>query len=166
MKPFRKRHEKKKFKAKVTWLANSPVPITDLARTPAAGAAVTVEMTVEVAGESAAAALARAVSCPPDIADNVNKPGVEAGLEGGTEEVSGGGEALAVLEEHQDFGDETGGERAVSEHGGRPPQLGDVEPQQPRPNPNNWVRVKRRLVAWRLACHDQCGRVCAVRRQK
>ena len=173
MKPFGKNKARERIRTRVTWLRNSPIPITELTRTPTTGAAVTVQVNVDV-GETAATP-GRAASCPPDIADNTNKPGSETGLEedcdhAGAGEVGDVEEAQAVEMEHQDLGEDGDHSvvEAVSEHGGRPPQLSDVEPLQPRPNPHlqRWVRVRRRLCAWRLACHDQCGRVCSVRRQR
>ena len=169
MKPFdSKRKKRQKIKTRITWLSGDPAPVTDIIRTPATGPAVKLDVSVEI-GETAAGP-ARAVSCPPDIAaDNVNKPSC-AGPEQWDQiwgvGSDGGMESLAEMEEHQDIGEESGVEAAAM-HGGRPPQHGGVEPLQPIPNPGlqRWTRVRARLAFWRLACHDQCGRVCAARRQ-
>ena len=63
--------------------------------------------------------------------------------------------------------DDDGDVGTDAEREGRPPQPGIVESRQPSSNPilQRWVRVRGRLYTWRLACHSQCGRVCAARRQ-
>ena len=80
---------------------------------------MTVEVNVKI-GETADAP-ARAASCPPGIADQVNKPSC-AGSEQWDHiwgvESDGREEILAEMEEHQDIGDDSGVE-AVAMHGGR-----------------------------------------------
>ena len=130
---------------------------------------MSVQVSVLVGEEEVAAHAGpgRAASCPPDIAGTGRRPEEGAGQGILAEEAGVGGDVQDGGEEHQDQVEANDVLAAVRREG-RPPQPDGVEPGPPMPNPDlqQWVRVKRRITPWRLACHSSCGRVCAVRRQR
>ena len=163
------RKRKYSLRSKVTWPPRSPFPVTKCSGAPALGEAVSVQVSVLVGDEEVAAHTgpSRAASCPPDIAGAGHGPEEGAGQGMPAEEAGVGGDVQDEGVGHQDEVEAIDVLAAVR-HGGRPPQPDGVEPGPPMPNPDlqKWVRVRRRITPWRLACHSDCGRVCAVRRQR